>query len=112
MARKTTTSSRRLSTETLIALGPERLAQLVLTQAEADPLFARAVRMVLAAKDDVSSLAQEIGKRLKTIRRSTSFLDWDKVRPLARELDQLREGITGPWPSSRPNSRSNRCGCS
>jgi hypothetical protein len=102
MARKITTRSRKLTAETLIALGPERLAQLVLTQAESDPLFARAVRMVLAAKEDVSSLAHEIDKRLKTIRRSTSFLDWDKVRPLARELDQLRESITGPLAEQSP----------
>ena len=97
MARgKTTARSRKLTTATLIALGPERLAQLILTQAEADPLFARAVRMTLAAKEDASSLAHEIDKRLKTIRRSTSFLDWDKVWPLARELDQLRGSIVGP----------------
>jgi len=97
MARsKTTTSTRKLTAETLVALGPESLARLILTQAEADPLFARAVRMAMAAKEDVSSLAHEIDKRLKTIRRSTRFLDWDKVRPLARELDQLRESIVGP----------------
>jgi hypothetical protein len=103
MARsKSTANSRKLTTATLIALGPERLAQLVLTHAEADPLFARAVRMALAAKEDVSSLAHEIDKRLKTIRRSTSFLDWDKVRPLARELDQLRESIVGPLAEQSP----------
>ena len=96
MARsKTTAASRKPTIETLVALGPQRLAQLILTQADADPLFARAVRMALAAKEDVSSLAHEIDKRLKTIRRSTSFVDWDKVRPLARDLDQLRENIVG-----------------
>ena len=96
MARsKTTAASRKPTIETLVALGPQRLAQLILTQADADPLFARAVRMALAAKEDVSSLAHEIEKRLKTIRRSTSFVDWDRVRPLARELDQLRENIVG-----------------
>jgi hypothetical protein len=59
MARgKTTGTSRKLTTETLVALGPQRLAQLILTQTEVDPLFARAVRMALAAKEDISSLAQ------------------------------------------------------
>lgn len=103
MARsKTVVSSRKLTIETLIALGPDRLAQLILTQTDADPLFARAVRMALAAKDDISSLAHEIDKRLKTIRRSRSFVDWDKVRPLARELDQLRESIVGPLAEQSP----------
>lgn len=100
--RKTASGSRKLTTETLIALGPDCMAQLILKQAEADPLFARAVRMALAARDDVSLLAHEIDKRLKTIRRSRSFLDWDKVRPLARELDQLRESITGPLAQQSP----------
>ena len=104
MARsKTGTSFRKLTTETLVALGPERLAQLILTQAEADPLFARAVRMALAAKEDASSLANEIDKRLKTIRRSRSFVEWDKVRPLARELDQLRQSIVGPLAEQSPS---------
>lgn len=91
-----TTRSRALKAETLVALGAERLADLILTQTKVDPVFGRTVRMALAAKEDPSALAHEIDKRLKTIRRSTSFLDWDKVRPLARELDQLRESIMGP----------------
>lgn len=103
MARgKTSTSSRKLTIDTLVSLGPIGLAQLILTLAEADPLFARAARIALAAKDDVSSLAHEIDKRLKTIRRSRSFLDWEKVRLLARELDQLRESIMGPLAEQSP----------
>ncbi len=65
-------------------------------QAKGDPLFAQTIRMALAAKTDVSSLAHEIGKRLKTIKRSRSFIDWQNVSPLARELDQLRQAIIGP----------------
>lgn len=88
--------SPKLTLENLESLGATRLARLVLNQAEADPIFARAARMELAAKDDDGALAHEIEKRLKTIRRSRSFIEWDKVRPLAQELDQLRAAITGP----------------
>ena len=102
MARSKAASPRGLKPETLVALGPERLAGIIIAQAKADPVFARTVRMELAAKEDASSLAHEIDKRLKTIRRSTSFLDWDKVRPLARELDQLRQAITGPLADQSP----------
>ena len=102
MARPATAKSRKLTAEVLIALGPERLAQLILGQAETDPLFARAARMALAAKDDVASLAHEIDKRLKTIRRSRGLIDWEKVRPLARELDQLRQSIFGPLAEQSP----------
>lgn len=97
-----TTRSRTLKAETLAALGAERLADLILTQTKVDPVFARTVRMALAAKNDPSALGHEIGKRLKTIRRSTSFLDWNDVRPLARELDQLRENIVGPLAQQSP----------
>ena len=102
MARPATAKSRKLTAEVLIALGPERLAQLILGQAETDPLFARAARMALAAKEDVASLAHEIDKRLKTIRRSRGLIDWDKVRPLARELDQFRQSIFGPLADQSP----------
>ncbi len=72
-AKAITTRSRTQKAETLIALGAERLADLILTQIKVDPVFGRTVRMALAAKDDPSALAHEIDKRLKTIRRSTSF---------------------------------------
>lgn len=89
-------SAKILSAEALVALGAERLADLIMSQTKADPVFARTVRMALAAKADSSSLARELDKRLKTIRRSTSFVEWDKIRPLARELEQLRQTIMGP----------------
>ncbi|KAK0349257.1 hypothetical protein LTR94_033887, partial [Friedmanniomyces endolithicus] len=56
----------------------------------------------MAARDDSGALAHEIGKRLKTIRRSRSFIEWDKVRPLAQDLDQLRAGIAGPLAETSP----------
>ena len=102
MARKSAAGPRGLKPEALVALGVDRLAEIVITQARADPVFARTVRMALAAKDDGGALAHEIDKRLKTIRRSKSFLDWDKLRPLARELEQLRQAITGPLAEHSP----------
>ena len=101
-ARKATGRTRKLTAEALAALGAERLAVLILAQAETDPVFARSVRMELAGKDDAGALAHEIDKRLKTIRRSRGFLEWDKVKPLARELDQLRETIAGTLAKMSP----------
>ena len=101
-ARKATGRTRKLTAEALVALGAERLAVLILAQAETDPVFARSVRMELAGKDDAGALAHEIDKRLKTIRRSRGFLEWDRVKPLARELDQLRETIAGALAQMSP----------
>ncbi len=94
--KKSAGGSRKLGLDAVTGLGVDRLAELVLAQTQADPVFARTVRMALAAKDEGGSLAHEIDKRLKTIRRSRSFIEWDKVKPFARELDQLRQTIVGP----------------
>jgi hypothetical protein len=49
--------------------------------------------MMLAAAKVAGSLAGEIDKRLKTIARSRSFVDWDKRKALAQELEHLRATI-------------------
>jgi len=101
--KKSAGGTRKLDVDILVALGPERLAELILAQADADPVFARTVRMALTAKDDAEALAHEIDKRLKTIRRSRGFVEWDKVKPLARELNQLRQTIAGPLAQASPD---------
>jgi hypothetical protein len=85
--------SREISVDNLEQLGARRLAELLVAHAESDPLLARSLRLALAETDGVSRLSAEIEKRLRTIRRSRGFVGWDKVKELARELDQLREII-------------------
>lgn len=103
MAAKESRRRRAINAATLADLGVERLARLVMAQTEVDPVFARAVRMELAGKDDAGTLAHELEKRLKTIRRSRGFVEWDKIGPLARELDQLRASIAGPLADALPS---------
>ena len=83
-----------LNAETLSQLGAPRLAELLMGYAEADPALARSLRLVVAGTGGGAHLATEVQKRLRTIRQSRSFLEWDKVRPLVRELDSLRETDT------------------
>jgi len=54
--------------------------------------------------DGGGRLAAEVEKRLRTIGRSRGFVEWDKVRPLARELDSLRETIAGPLAAADPKA--------
>ena len=54
--------------------------------------------------DGGGRLAAEVEKRLRTIGRSRGFVEWDKVRPLARELDSLRETIAGPLAAVDPEA--------
>ncbi len=62
------------------------------------------LRLVLAGTDGGGRLAVEVEKRLRTIGRSCGFVEWDKVRPLARELDSLRETIAGPLAAADPEA--------
>ena len=96
--------SRALIVDTLEQLGTRRLAELLMAQAQGDPALARSLRLVLAATDDGAHLAAEVEKRLRTIQRSQGFITWDKVRPLVRELDGLRETIAGPLAQADPHA--------
>ena len=96
--------SRALSADALERLGARRLAELLVAQAADDPVLARSLRLALAAPDGTGRLAAEVEKRLRTIQRSRSFIDRDEVRPLARELEGLRETIAGPLAASDPRA--------
>jgi hypothetical protein len=102
-AKKAAPRSRLLSVETLEQLGASRLAEILMAQAKGDPALARLLRLALAGTDR-DRLATEVEKRLRTIHRSKGFIEWDKVKPLARELDSLREIIAGPLAAENPRA--------
>jgi hypothetical protein len=95
--------SRALSAETLEQLGALRLAEILMAQTKGDPALARLLRLALAGTDG-DRLASEVEKRLRTIQRSKGFIEWDKVKPLARELDSLRETVAGPLAAANPRA--------
>lgn len=79
--------------ETLAALGAETLAQLLIAHADTDPVLRKKLVMLLASTEGPGKLAAEIAKRIKTIGRSRSFVDWEKRKLLVQELDHLRATI-------------------
>jgi hypothetical protein len=103
-AKKAAPRARVLSIETLEQLGARRLAELLMDQSGSDPAVARSLRLALAETEGTGRLGAEVEKRLRTIRRSRGFIEWDKARPLARELDGLRETIAGPLAASDPHA--------
>ncbi len=103
-SKKATSRSRVLSADTLEGLDARRLAELLMDAAHADPALARSLRLVLAGTDGGGRLAAEVEKRLRTIGRSRGFVEWDKVGPLAHELDSLRETIAGPLAAADPKA--------
>lgn len=85
MASKTT-----LNAKNLEALGAERLAELLMELGSGDAALKRRLRMELAA-DNPGELAKEIRKRLTSIARSKSFVDWRGVRRVATDLETQRQ---------------------
>ena len=90
MASKSTLNLRNLQ-----ALGAERLAELLIELSTGDAALKRRLRMELAGAHSPAELAREIRKRLASIARSQSFIDWRGVRAMARDLDTQRQAIVG-----------------
>jgi hypothetical protein len=80
-----------VTAEALVPFGA--LAELLVAHAATDPVLRKKLGMLLASGQGPDKLAAEIDKRLKAIGRSRSFVDWDKRKPLAQELEHLRTTI-------------------
>ncbi len=88
MASKTT-----LNAKNLEALGAERLAELLIEVSTGDAAMKRRLRLELAGSASPAEAAREIRKRLATISRSRSFVDWQTRKALAYDLDTQRRAI-------------------
>ncbi|MGC5799439.1 hypothetical protein J4O76_20525 [Sphingomonas sp. NFX23] len=90
-----------LNAKNLAALGAERLAELLLDVTAGDPAAKRRLRIELASRSG-GDVASEIRKRLVSIGKSRSFVDWRKVKELARDLEGQREAIAVHVAATRP----------
>jgi hypothetical protein len=79
--------------ESLVALGPERLAAILVDLADADAEVKRRLRLELAAQVGGDSIAAEIGKRITALKNARSFVDWQKRRDFVKDLDLQRTMI-------------------
>ena len=86
-------AAKSITPKTLVALGAPALAATLIEHAESDPILRKKLRMLLAGTEGPGKLAAELGKRIQTIGRSRSFVDWDKRKPLVQELDHIRMTI-------------------
>ena len=86
-------SPKTLNATNLSSLGAARLAEVLLELAQGDAAMKRRLRLELASQAGSTDVAAEIRKRLATMARSKSFLDWNKVRPFAQDLDTQRSAI-------------------
>lgn len=86
-------SKKTLNATNLEALGAPRLAELLLEISAGDAAAKRHLRLALAASVGPAEVAREVRKRLTTIGKSRSFVDWHKRDALVRDLDSQLEAI-------------------
>jgi hypothetical protein len=86
-------SKKTVTLDNLTALGPERLAAILLDLAETDAEVKRRLRLELAAQVGGDAIAAEIGKRITALRTARSFVDWQKRRDFVKDLDLQRAMI-------------------
>ncbi len=91
-----------LNAKNLAALGAERLAELLLDVTSENVVAKRRLRLELASRGG-GDVANEIRKRLASIAKSRSFVDWRKVKELGRDLEAQREAIAGHVAAMSPS---------
>ena len=94
MASKTT-----LNAKNLEALGAERLAQLLIEISTGNAAAKRKLRLALAGAQSPREAAREITKRLTSIARARSFINWKNRKALV-------DGSRNPAPRHRRADRS------
>jgi hypothetical protein len=88
MAAKTT-----LNAKNLEALGAQRLAELLIEISTGSAAHKRRLRMELAGNHSSAEVAREVRKRLSSIARAKTFIDWRKVKATKTDLETQRKII-------------------
>jgi len=79
-----------VSAETLFRLGAERLAAILASLADADPVVERRLRMELAVLAGAQAAAAEVRRRITALRKTIRSARWDRRRELRDELEAVR----------------------
>jgi hypothetical protein len=82
-----------LNRENLEALGAQRLAELLIELGTGNAAVKRRLRLELASTQSPGEVAKEIRKRLTTIARSRTFVDWQNRKTLIEDLESQRRAI-------------------
>jgi hypothetical protein len=86
-------SKKTLTAKNLETLGAARLTELLLELSASEAVVKRRLRLELAGAASSEDVAREVRKRLATIARARSYVDWDKQRTLVADLEAQRRAI-------------------
>ena len=95
-------STKTLNAKNLEALGAKALAALLLEISKGDAAAKRRLRLELAGTQGASEVAREVRKRLQTIARSRSFIDWQKRKAVIVDLKTQQSAIMEKVAKSDP----------
>jgi hypothetical protein len=92
-----------VTADTLVSLGAQRLAGILLDLAGEQPTIKRRLRLELAGQAGGEIIAAEISKRLTALRSARSFIDWQKRPDFVRDLNLTRTMIADRLAETRPD---------
>lgn len=82
-----------LNAKNLEALGAQRLAELLIEISTGSAAHKRRLRLELAGNHSTAEIAREVRKRLSSIGRARTFIDWRKVKATKLDLETQRRII-------------------
>ena len=86
-------SKKTLNAKNLEALGARRLAEVLIEVSLGNAAIQRHVRLELAGAQGPEEVAKEVRKRLTTLARSRTFVDWQNRKALVGDLEAQRRAI-------------------
>lgn len=86
-------STETLNAANLEALGARRLAELLIEVGTGNAVIKRRLRLALAGNAGPAGASRAVSKRLATIARARSRVEWHGIKPLASDLDTQRRAI-------------------
>lgn len=98
MAAKTT-----LNAKNLEALGAARLSELLIEISMGSAASKRRLRLELAGAQSAAEVAREVRKRLSSIDRSRTIINWRKIKALKSDLETQRTVIATTIAESDPD---------
>ena len=93
-----------LNAKNLEALGAQRLATLLIELSTGSAAAQRRLRLELAGASGSGDVAREVRKRLVSLSRSRSVVDWQKRTALVQDLRQFETDLAGTA-AARPETR-------
>ncbi len=95
-------SKKALNARNLENLGAARLAELLIEISTGDAVGKRRLRLELAGAAGPLEVAREIRKRLTTIGRARSLIDWEKRKVFVADLEVQRRTIIDQVAKAEP----------